>query len=150
MTDYVDRPEEGAKNPHAKEWLRRVANGNAAAFEFCWAMWNFEHMLDDLVDEPHGTVSQAWVAREMARVFTTLSFNEFYLINKAELFSLLISCFNRWVEADEMRAMNESEDLTSAVRCAELDLFSFVAFLTGGWDHMRAMRDMRTFDPGDA
>lgn len=145
--DYCDQPHEREANPEAAYWIDQVAAGDPHVADFCRKIWNFEHCLDDLIDGDK-PVSQEQVARAVCDLVQVLTLNPFYLAHREQLFGLLVSCMNRWIEGDALRA---SEDATEraqgvAVSCADLDLLCHVAFLRGGWDHMRAMRGLRSFD----
>jgi hypothetical protein len=144
VKDYCDAPAELEKNTKVREWCNAVAIGDANVFEFCWVIWNFEHVYDDLVDGDVEVVQED-AAKALADLFRVLTFNPFYQAYKAQLFALMISAVERWVEADRMDDKAEA----SVVRCGDLDLFMQVAYLHGGWDHMRAMRELRSFDPPD-
>lgn len=140
MTTYCDKPEEVAANPHAKQLMHEVANGNQAAFEWMWDFWCFTHVIDDLVDADK-KLTTAEAAMALAQFVTALSLNPFYIQNVASLYPLIISACNRWIDGD---AMDKSGDQRSrihseVVRCGDLELFLHIAFLTGGWDHMRKM-----------
>jgi hypothetical protein len=128
--DYCDKPEEQSENPLAKSILAQVAHGDPHAFQWMWAFWNFEHVIDDLVDgDKSPTIAD--VSKSLANFVTALSLNPFYLRHSATLFPLILSACNRWIDGDEIKS--------PAVRCGEIDIFLHVAYLTGGWDHMRAV-----------
>lgn len=149
MTDYASTPAEIEKNPQARAWLKAVAMGDEHAFEFCWAWWCYEHMLDDLVDgDKDPPPTQDDVARTALWFMRVLSYNPFYLQFRDHLYAHLTSCFNRWVEGDIIKSSGHKDDRIRAdvVKCGDVDLYSTVAYLRGGWEHMRRTRDMRTFD----
>jgi hypothetical protein len=138
MSDYCDKPAEVEENPRAKEILAHIANGDPHAFEWMWAFWNFEHVLDDLVDRDKSPTS-ADVAGSLAAFVVATTVNPFYVRHGATLLPLIISACNRWVDGDAMK--------NAAVRCGEIDLFLHVAYLTGGWDHMRSVSELtRSYD----
>ena len=94
--DYCDRQEEVQKNPQAKPYMAKIANGNENAFRFMWNFWNFMHLYDDLVDkEGHVTTEDA--AKAVCAFVTDLTFNPFYLENKAFLHPLIVQGCNRWI-----------------------------------------------------
>lgn len=151
MIDYCDTPAEIAKNPDAKKWLQDIAMGDVAAFTFCWTMWNFTHAIDDLVDKDVPQTPDDF-ARCVGQLFHTLTFNPFYLAYHSQLHGLMISMLDRWVHSEPMMESTDRDEVIrgTVVRCGDLDLYVHVAYLVGGWDHMRAMQGIRSYDPPDA
>lgn len=135
MSGYADKPSEQAENPRAAAWLHKVANGNRDAFAWCWSLWNFSQMLDDLVDGDK-PVTCAEAAHSFSILLVTLSINPFHLEHARHLLPLMISACSRWVRGDEI-AQAGNKELARGVRCGEIDLFLQVAFITGGWQHMQ-------------
>ena len=140
---YCDKPQELEKNPDAWKHIRRITEKNPDAFQFCKAMWNFEHVYDDLVDGEKVSTEDA--AKALNDFIIALTCNQFFLSNAASLVTMLVSCINRWVDGDEWDARGEKE-ASRFIRCGEIDLFLHVAYLIGGWDHMRANKDVRGYD----
>ena len=145
--DYCERPDEVAKNPEARMWLERIAAGNADAFAFMWTMWNWSHVIDDLVDrdKPTGVEDAAGWFIKMAH---ELSFNRFYVDNSAFLFGLVASMFNRWCDGEEWERSKDLKQRAAShvIKCGDIELYLGVAYLTGGWDHVRACRGARSYD----
>lgn len=147
MRDYCDAPDEVAKNPRVKRELELIANGNDDAFRFMWAMWNWSHVIDDLVDRDKvAGVENA--AKYFMVIMQELTFNTFYIQNAGYLFGLTVSMFNRWCDGEEFE--NSDDRLKQAqshvIKCGDLDLYLGVAFLIGGWDHIRQCKAFRTYD----
>lgn len=147
MLDYCDTPDERAKNPDAKLDLIRIANGDADALEFLWRFWCFEHCFDDLIDKDKPVDPEAAV-RTLVQFIATLSFNAFYEEHKESLFPMIVMMANRSLDGDEWARSEDpaKRSAASVVRCGDVDLFLHVAFLTGGWDHMRSVKDARSYD----
>jgi hypothetical protein len=146
-TDYCDTPDELAKNPEAKKWMELAANGDAMAYDFLWRFWCFAHCYDDLLDQGK-PVDPDMGVREFMKFFTMISFNPFFLKHKEQLFALITQVCTRWLDGDEWE---RSEDrikriVSHVVRCGDIDLYMHVAFLTGGWDHMRNLKGLRVYD----
>lgn len=147
-TDYCDADDEQAKNPHAKQLMWEIANGDEDAFRFMWKFWCFTHVYDDLVDrDKEVTVEQA--AKAAAELVQELSANAFYRQHTALLMPHLIGVFNRWADGEEWEASNErmKQIASHVVKCGDVDFYLTVAYVTGGWDHMRRCRDARMYDP---
>lgn len=143
MADYCDAD----KNPEAKKYLLAISNGNEAAFSLLWTLWNFEHLYDDLVDRDV-VVTTEQAAKWLVRLLEQVSFNPFYKANASALFPLIVGAANRWCDGDEWAASDDPKKREAArfIRCGDVDLYLTAAFLVGGWDHMRAMRDARRYD----
>jgi hypothetical protein len=144
---YCETADELKKNPEAKYWIRKVCNGNQDAFDMLWGWWNFFHMFDDLVDQDK-TASKEIILKEFAFFITNLSFNKFYEDNKVSLCTLLLQLINRWLDGDEWE---KSEDkwkrgVSDVLRCGDMEVYFHVAYLTGGWDYMRSLKELRTYD----
>lgn len=148
--DYCDTPDELDQRPEAKKWITAVANGNPMAFEFVWRFWCFSQCFDDLIDRDK-PVSPEVAMRELVLFVETISSNPFYLEHKGALLGLMIQAATRAMDGDEW---GKSEDrmkrlASHVVRCGDIDLFMHVAYLTGGWDYMRSVRELRSYDIGD-
>lgn len=137
-TTYGDKPSEQKANPMAKQLMAQVANGNAAAFQWMWDFWCFTHVIDDLVDRDK-PLSGAEVAKALAQFVTAFSINPFFVQNAQSLHPLIISACNRWIDGDALdRSANQRDRIHSeVVRCGDIEVYLHVAYLTGGWDHMR-------------
>jgi hypothetical protein len=147
-TDYCHAADEQAKNPDAERHMQEIANGNSDAFRFMWKFWCFSHVLDDLVDQDKPvTVEQA--AKANAEMFQELTLNPFYQHNAALLLPHLVGVFNRWADGEEWEGSDDrvKQIASHVVKCGDVDLYLTVAYLTGGWDHMRRCRDARKYDP---
>ena len=145
--DYCDAPDEVEKNPHIKTELRVLSNGNAAAFDFMWAMWNWSHVIDDLVDRDK-EVGVENAAKYFVSILNVVSFNKFYQDNSCYLFGLIASMFNRWCDGEEFEKSGDAlkQAQSHVIKCGDLDLYIGVAYLTGGWDHVRRCKEFRTYD----
>ena len=145
--DYCDAPDEVAKNPNIKQELQILANGNADAFRFMWAMRNWSHVIDDLVDrDKEAGVENA--AKYFISITQEMSFNKFYKDNAGYLFGLIASMFNRWCDGELFEKSDDplKQAQSHVIKCGDLDLYLGVAHLTGGWDNVRKYRAFRTYD----
>ena len=143
--DYCDAPDEVSKNPQAKAHLLQIANGNQSAFDFMWTMWNWSHVIDDLVDrDKNAGVEHA--ARWFIEMAHQLAFNEFFQANKAYLFSMVMSMFNRWCDGEEWEQSTDARKRAAShvIKCGDIELYLSVAYLTGGWEHVRACKATTT------
>ena len=124
-----------------------MSNGNVAAFEFMKCFWSFTHMYDDLVDRDK-PVSSEVAGEHLIEMIRQFLFNDFFCQHKTLLFPLLVSTVNRWVDGDEWEASSDPHKRAAAtfVRCGDVDLYHFIAYLTGGWDLMRQTKGARAYD----
>ena len=147
LPDYCDSPDEQAKNPRTKHDFAKIANGDRFAYDFLWQFWTFAHCYDDLIDRDK-PVDPETAVRTFIRFFTMLTHNPFWDKHKYALFPLVINMATRNLDGDEWSKSDDETKRAAAniVRCGDVDLYLYVAFLTGGWDHMRAVRDVRNYD----
>lgn len=149
---YCDNIAEQNKNPLAKNLMLMVANGDAAAFQWMWDFWCFTHAIDDLVDKDVPS-DCARFAESLAKFVTALSINPFYLRNAFNLHPLIISACNRWVDGDRLKSSQNERDriYSEVVRCGDIDIYLHIAYLIGGWEHMRMCSEKaRLYDKVEA
>jgi hypothetical protein len=145
--DYCDAADEVAKNPNIKAELWTLSNGNADAYRFMWTMWNWSHVIDDLVDrDKEAGVENA--AKYFVLIAQELTFNKFYQANSGFLFSLVMSMFNRWCDGEEFEKSDDTlkQAQSHVIKCGDLELYIGVSYLTGGWDFVRKNKSFRTYD----
>lgn len=144
---YCLKSSEIAVNPRAAELIEKIAHGDDDAFRWMWSLWSFTHLFDDLVDKDK-PVTPEEAAAELTCFVVQMSLNPFYLRYSTGLVSLLVSAINRWMMGDELARStdNEARIMGRAVRCGDVDLYLHVAYLTGGWEHMRAMSALVQYD----
>jgi|APGre2960657404_1045060.scaffolds.fasta_scaffold86700_1 hypothetical protein len=130
--DYCSKPEEVAQNPNALGLMVLIANGNADAFDFIWRCWNFCHLLDDLIDKDK-PVTITETARELFLFTQTIAINPFFQLNTASLLPMILNACNGWVAGEEANG----KEYAPAIKCSDFNIYSHVAFLVGGWEHMR-------------
>jgi hypothetical protein len=145
--DYCDTPDELEKNPLAKKYFLAAANGDKHAYDFLWRFWCFAHCYDDLLDGDKKVGMDIGV-REFVNFFTMISFNPFYQKHKEQLYALIIQVCTRWLDGDEWEQSDDKirRIVSHVVRCGDIDLYMHVAYLTGGWDRMRSLKEMRAYD----
>ena len=144
---YCEAEDEVKKNPDAKRWIATICNGNTDAEAMLWGWWNFFHMFDDMIDQDKPTPKEL-VMRECFLFIRDLSFNPFYLEHKVSLFTMLMQVLNRWLDGDEWEKSDDEwkRSVSDVLRCGDMELYFHVAYLCGGWDHMRACKGVRCYD----
>jgi len=147
MIDYAEKPAEIAENPNAKRTIDMIVCGNRDAGVFLWRFWCFMHAFDDLVDRDK-PVSADEAIRELVLFLQEVSFNPFYNLHKQSLFGFIAMVANRAIAGELWKhGTPEQQAASAAVRCGDLDLYSHIAFLCGGWDHMRNLdSEIRVID----
>lgn len=141
--DYCSKSEEVTKNPNALNIMLFIANGNVDAFNFIWRCWNFCHVIDDLVDRDQPMLIDE-VSRELFLFIETLCCNPFFQQHKLSLLPLILNACHGWVTGEEAAAQGSSN--SSVLKCSDFAIYSHVAFLIGGWQHMRAIDQIRQYD----
>lgn len=142
--DYCNKPEEVAQNPEALGLMVLIANGNIAAFDFIWRCWNFCHLIDDLVDKDKPVTIQE-ASREIFMFTQMIALNEFFQFHKASLLPLILNACNGWIAGEE--ASKRNKKYAPALKCSDFNIYSHVAFIVGGWEHMVYVDSkFRTYD----
>jgi len=147
IPDYCDTPDEVAKNPEAKKYIALCANGDAQAYDFCWKFWCFTHCIDDLVDKDKFAPPEV-IVKSFVGFIDALSMNAFYTKWKFALYPFMIQACARWLDGDALSNSENEEDRIrgEVVRCGDLELYLHVAYIQGGWDYMRSIKDLRKYD----
>lgn len=137
--DYCFKQSEFAENPQALASFEAICNGDRNAVEFLWRVWNFFHLMDDLVDKDK-PVSLEEAARELFMFTQAIALNPFFQAYKVQLLPFILNACNGWVIGDQWAAsqLDSERRVSPALKCSDFNLYSYVAFLTGGWDNMRS------------
>jgi hypothetical protein len=148
--DYCDTEDEQAKNPCTKRDFALIANNDAQAYDFLWQFWCFEHCFDDLVDRDKET-SPEMVMRTIIKFLEMMTYNQFWLRNRETIFPFIVSTATRWLDGDEWACSPDERQRSASqvIRSGDVDLFLHIAYLTGGWDHLRAVKNTRAYDWND-
>jgi hypothetical protein len=133
-------------NKHHEEILEACANGNPFARQFCVALYEFLHLIDDLVDRdvsPPPTDEQ--IGKLCVQLILTIGGNPFYQDNRQALEALILRGFGAWLDANELERNQKVEG--KVLKSWYHELFWHVATITGGWDRSRDIcRKYRAFD----
>lgn len=142
--DYCSKPEEVFQNPEALSLMVLISNGNSAALDFIWRCWNFCHLIDDLIDRDKPVTIQE-TAREIFMFTQMIALNEFFQVHKASLLPMILNACNGWVAGEQ--ASKQKKKYAPALKCSDFNIYSHVAFLVGGWEHMVYVdSQFRTYD----
>ena len=114
--------------------LIAASNGNAGALEFLRAYARRAHWVDDLAD-----VASRHPAFKLAKMETDwlicLASNPFFLAHRAQLVPAMVLALNAW--ADSELPKFERHRQCDVIKGQWHEVVWLVAFLTGGWDHLR-------------
>lgn len=136
--------------------LQAASNGNALALEFLRAFARRAHWVDDLVDglpadiaDPLRATPQAYQMAEMeAQWLLMLTGNQWFLEHRAKLVPAMVLALNAWVDSEQMRTAEcRMQNAADVVKGQWHEVVWLVAWLTGGWEKMRAVSTQyRSYD----
>lgn len=133
-------------NEHHQEILEACAGGNPCARQFCVAIYEFLHLIDDLVDkdvDPAPTDEQ--IGKSCVSLILTIGGNPFYQDNRRAFEALIMQGFSAWLDANELERARKVEG--KVLKSWYHELFWHTAAITGGWDRARDIcRKYRAFD----
>lgn len=146
--DYCSKEQEAKENPDAYNSLAVVCNGDLYALEFVWRCWNFFHLMDDLIDKDK-SVSINEASRELFMFTQTIAMNPFFQNYKEQLMPFILNACNGWIVGEEWAEFgsDSQKKLSPVLKCSDFNLYSYVGFLTGGWENMRNVDEkFRSYD----
>jgi hypothetical protein len=118
--------------------IMEAAKGDSNAEEFLRCFAERCHFVDDLYDydwKDHAPNPRSHLAQQEAQWLFCLSSNSFWLAHKATLLPLMLASVSAWEDSNAM-----SEGYTRDVLKGYWhEVVWMVAFIRGGWPHMRSM-----------
>ena len=118
-----------------KEILEKCANGNEPAKEFMLVVYEFLHLIDDLVDRDVKIPNDEEISFSCIKLILTVGGNPFYQQHRKRLEVLLEHGFSAWCCSNRFNADKRVEG--KVLKSWYHEIFWEVARLTGGWEHMR-------------
>tara|TARA_R110002096_G_scaffold413314_1_gene614070 strand:+ start:102 stop:551 length:450 start_codon:yes stop_codon:yes gene_type:complete len=118
--------------------LQEVSLGNRDAYDYMWVWIQATRLIDDLFDE-----IDTWKDEntyELAqRLLFELPANSFFCANSSALLPHHLTVLNAWRDSNEWKKSGDkAKELHAFVICEQTaDIFILVAYLTGGYNHMR-------------
>jgi len=124
------------------ELITLAANGNAAAEHFLQAFSARAHFLDDVADSDKHAISPTNIAAAEADWLMCLSGNPFFQKHSNMLVPVMLCGLNAWADSNNM----PPGDIRDVVKGIWHEVVYVVAWLTGGWAHMRIVSANREYD----
>lgn len=120
--------------------FRDITCGNADAFNFCYAFFQWVHCLDDLVDRDKD-VPPTSVSMLLYSFIHTIASNPFFQSNKSSLLPTFLLSLQAWADSEDWkRSPDVLHRIASQVLKSQYqDVFLHVAALCGGQPHMQEM-----------
>ena len=127
------------------EWINErnqlrisVCNGDQHALMFLSALMDSIELWDDMIDQD-AEISSETINRVFMNLLFWLPQNPFFEKNKMYLLPLVMTCINAWMDANEWQKSPVSRCRQAAwwLKQMGVEMYSSVAFLTGGFNHMR-------------
>lgn len=125
-------------DPHAA--LTEIANGDESARQFLVVVYEFVHMLDDLVDRDVQRKPEEIVV-VLAAFVETVAANEFFQAHRPALLAALRSGMIAWAASEEFKTREAPLDRLAGevLKSHYQELFFLSASLTGGMPHALKM-----------
>ena len=116
--------------------MEQAANGNRGAHEFL-VLWNqYCHAIDDLIDSAERPAAEDVLAVFMQAA--VLYSHPFYAAHSANLLPIVATVTNTYADSVRMESMEGwPKQAADVLRFCGNDMVCAVAFITGGYRHMR-------------
>jgi len=121
-----------------RDVLTSVAAGNQAAYDYMGLWIKSLRGIDNLFDEPEDW-TQANTYELAQWLMVEMPGNVFFNSNMMLLWPMHVTVLNAWRDSNDWKQTGDKSKNLHALAMAEQisDLFILVAYLTGGYDHMR-------------
>jgi hypothetical protein len=119
-----------------------VCCGDQNAFHACWAVYQFLHVIDDLVDRDQ-EVDARTVGLTLVVFTEAVSANPFFQANRDVLLGTFRTGVMEWIDSEAWRKRSDIKDQMAAevIKSGYQNFFFQVAYLCGGPAHMNAMSE---------
>lgn len=124
-----------------------IAKGNKEAAVWLCDYDSFCSLMDDIIDEP-GSIKDVVLASGMLNIIGNFAVPGWVRDNSPRLYPLIVTGANAWLDANAMAKSDDYRTQLSSdvLKSQYAEMENAVAFLCGGFDHMRAMSAERKFD----
>lgn len=125
----------------------QVTRGHEQAALFLVDYIAYCHLLDDVIDKDK-PVTDVRLVQESLALIGHFALNSWVQTNMYRLYPLMVSGFNAWLDANEMEwSQDEKIRLSSdTVKGIYHEIVYVVAYLVGGFEHMRVISKQRSYD----
>lgn len=121
------------RNRKLLEWF----NGSTEAVEFLLLISEITEVWDDLIDRDV-PVPDERIHTAFMKAMLVLPVHPFYMKHRAYLWPLMNQAVNSWLDANELVKQGDNgRRYAFVVRNMDIQIAQAIAYLTGGWDHMR-------------
>lgn len=125
---------------------KAISNGDLDAEKFCYDFFQYVHLIDDLIDtmeDGRPTMSTETILGTFNLAIDIYN-GPFYLKNRHLLEGIIRSITNAYADVVLFEKAPEPEKraIADVVRCCGNECLFMVAFICGGWDHMRKLSPM--------
>lgn len=119
------------------EIIKLCANGNTNAEKYLRDTAYVSRVFDDLIDKDYA-VSNEQICRAFFELLGGLWLNPFFIQNAQTLIPIHIASYNAFMDSNEWEDKDRLRSLYAHVMKDYInELMGLVAFLTGGYSHMR-------------
>jgi hypothetical protein len=136
----MDTPSGKVETPDWKraryEMFREICRGDEAAISLCWSLYQFLHVLDDLVDRDV-PVTPEMVGLSFLSCVETFAANPFFQQHRDLILGALRPAVIQWVNSEEWRKRDDVREKVAAevIKSGYQDVFYLIAGLVGGLPH---------------
>lgn len=115
-----------------------AASGNPQALSYLASIMEAAEVWDDLIDHDN-PLSAETINSTMFSLMIGLPGNDFFLANRSYLLPVMLTAINAWMDATELERSPDRRLRQSAwwLKQMGVELYGAVAYLTGGFQHMR-------------
>ena len=132
--EFVEKP------THFEALFQEVCMGDPDAVEVCRSVFQFLHIIDDLVDRDH-PVPVELIGEQLLVFIETVALNPFFQRHRSALCGCLRVGVIEWVDSEKWRLRTDVREKIAAevLKSQYQNFFYMVAGLVGGVKHMSAM-----------
>lgn len=132
--------EYGEKKAHFDGMFREMCAGDEDAFHVCWAVFQFLHVVDDLVDRDHPVTPEV-VGLSLVVFIEAVAANLFFQKHRGPLLACLRTSVMEWVDSEKWRARADLREKLAAeiLKSQYQNFFFLISGICGGLLHQHAM-----------
>ncbi len=126
--------------PHFSDMFEELCCGDVDAVNFCYAFLSWMHSIDDFVDGDNKPDTDNIVGRQLHMMWT-FTYNSFWLEHHPSLLPLIHNSAMVYLESERLAASDDIQKRMASqlTKSQYQDVFYYVGYLKGGWEHARRM-----------